>query len=36
VAEIEAERALVEANRELITRFVRKLQARLVEIWGEV
>ena len=34
VAEIEAERALVEANRELIARFEQKLQAKLAEIWG--
>jgi len=35
VAELEAERKLVEANRELITRFEQKLQAKLAEIWGE-
>ena len=35
VSELEAERALVEANRELIARFEQKLQAKLVEIWGE-
>lgn len=35
VAEIEAERALVTANRELITRFERKIQATLARIWGE-
>ena len=35
MAEIEAERALVEANRELIARFEQKLQAKLAEIWGE-
>jgi len=35
VSELEAERALVEANRELITRFEQKLQAKLAEIWGE-
>ena len=29
------ERSLVEANRELITRFEQKLQAKLAEIWGE-
>jgi hypothetical protein len=29
------ERALVEANRELMARFERKLQAKLAEIWGE-
>ncbi len=35
VAEIEAEQALVAANRELITRFERKIQATLTRIWGE-
>jgi len=35
VAELEAERALVEANRELIARFEQKMQAKLAEIWGE-
>jgi restriction endonuclease S subunit len=35
VAEIEAEQALVAANRELITRFDRKIQATLARIWGE-
>jgi type I restriction enzyme M protein len=35
VAEIEAEQALVAANRELITRFGRKIQATLARIWGE-
>ena len=35
VAEIEAEQALVAANRELITRFERKIQATLARIWGE-
>jgi restriction endonuclease S subunit len=35
VAELEAERALVEANRELAARFEQKLQSRLAEIWGE-
>jgi len=34
VAEIEAEQALVAANRELITRFERKIQATLARIWG--
>ena len=34
VAEIEAEQALVAANRELITRFEQKIQARLARIWG--
>ena len=35
VAVIEAEQALVVANRELITRFEQKIQATLARIWGE-
>jgi type I restriction enzyme M protein len=35
VAEIEAEQALVVANRELITRFEQKIKATLDRIWGE-
>ena len=35
VAEIEAEQALVAANRELITRFEQKIQTTLARIWGE-
>jgi type I restriction enzyme M protein len=35
VAEIEAERALVAANRELIERFEKKIQATLARVWGE-
>ncbi len=35
VAEIEAEQALVAANRELITRFERKIQTTLARVWGE-
>ena len=35
VSEIEAEQALVAANRELITRFEQKIQATLARIWGE-
>ena len=35
VAEIEAEQALVAANRQLITRFERKIQATLARVWGE-
>ena len=31
----EFERVLVEANRELMARLERKLQAKLAEIWGE-
>lgn len=35
VAEIEAEQALVAANRELIARFEKKTQATLARVWGE-
>lgn len=35
VAEIEAERRLVEANRELIGRMEEKIAATLARIWGE-
>ena len=35
VAEIEAEQTLVNANRELITRFEKKIQTTLNKIWGE-
>ncbi|MFZ2630869.1 MAG: N-6 DNA methylase [Desulfosalsimonadaceae bacterium] len=35
VAEIEAEQALVAANRELISRFEKKIQATLARIWGK-
>ena len=35
VAEIEAEQALVAANRELITRFEQKIQITLARVWGE-
>jgi len=35
VAELESERALAEANRELMARFEKKMQAKLAEIWGE-
>ena len=34
VAEIEAEQKLVAANRELIARFERKIQATLARVWG--
>jgi type I restriction enzyme M protein len=34
VAEIEAEQALVNANRELIARFGKKIQATLARVWG--
>jgi restriction endonuclease S subunit len=35
VAEIEAEQALVAANRELIARFEKKIEATLARVWGE-
>ena len=35
VAEIEAEQTLVAANRELIARFEKKIQATLARVWGE-
>jgi type I restriction enzyme M protein len=35
VAKIEAEQALVAANRELIERMERKIQAVLDRVWGE-
>ena len=35
VAEIEAEQASVNANRELIDRFKKKIQDTLARIWGE-
>jgi type I restriction enzyme M protein len=35
VAELEAERKLVETNRELIARMEAKTQAKLAEVWGE-
>jgi type I restriction enzyme M protein len=35
VAEIEAEQALVAANRELITRFEKKIQSTLARVWGK-
>jgi type I restriction enzyme M protein len=35
VAEIEAEQALVAANRELIVRFEKKIKATLARVWGE-
>jgi hypothetical protein len=34
VAELETERVLAEANRELARRFEQKLQTQLSEIWG--
>ena len=35
VAEIEAEQALVEANREMIARMEKKIQAVLASVWGD-
>ena len=35
VAEIEAEQALVNANRELIDRFEKKIQATIDRVWGD-
>jgi type I restriction enzyme M protein len=35
IAEIEAEQALVAANRELIARFEKKIQSTLARVWGE-
>lgn len=35
VGELEAERALVDANQELIARMEKKMQVKLAEIWGE-
>ena len=35
VADLEAERALVEANRKLVEIFEKKIQENLAEIWGE-
>ena len=35
MSEIEAEQALVAANRELITRFEKKIQATFARVWGE-
>ena len=35
VAEIEAEQALVAANRELVKRFEKKIQTALARVWGE-
>ncbi len=35
VTELEAEKALVAANRELIERFEKKIQATLARVWGD-
>lgn len=35
MAQIEAEQTLVAANRELITRFEKKIQSALARVWGE-
>ncbi|MDD5676569.1 MAG: restriction endonuclease subunit S [Kiritimatiellae bacterium] len=34
VAELEAERKMVEANRELIARMEAKIKGKLAEVWG--
>ena len=34
VAELEAEQALVEANRELVERMEKKIQAAIGRVWG--
>jgi hypothetical protein len=34
VAELEAERAMVEANRELIARMEKKIEAAIAGVWG--
>ena len=36
VAEIESEQALVDHNRELVTRLEQKIQSTLARIWGAV
>lgn len=35
VAEIEAEQALVNGNRDLIARFEKKIDAAIARLWGE-
>jgi len=35
VSELEADRKLVEANRELTARMEAKIKAKLNELWGE-
>ena len=35
VAEIEAEQAMVDANRELMNRFEKKIEAAIARVWGE-
>jgi type I restriction enzyme M protein len=35
VAELEAERKMVEVNRALIARMEAKIKAKLAEVWGE-
>ena len=35
VSELEAERALLEANRKLVELFEKKIQSKLAEVWGE-
>ena len=35
VADLQAERALLEANRKLMELFEKKIQSKLAEVWGE-
>ncbi len=35
IAEIEAEQALVNGNRDLIARFEKKIDAAIARVWGE-
>jgi len=35
VADIEVEQALVDANRDLIARFEKKIEATISRVWGE-
>ena len=35
VVEVEAEQAIVNANRELITRFEQKIQDTIGRVWGQ-
>lgn len=35
VKELDAEQAIVEGNRDLITRFEKKIDAAIARVWGE-
>ncbi|WP_395517205.1 restriction endonuclease subunit S [Pseudorhizobium flavum] len=35
IAEIEAEQALVNGNRDLVARFEKKIEAAIARVWGE-